>query len=171
MQFLTTTIGRRQALRGLIAISAGLMLADTATTYGGIGVNLLFFAEGMGIPQQRLHWYHVVGFYSIVMTVLLALLALFFCMEFTDWKFRFAEATRLVVISLLCVFAIAHLFAIVNVVKIADPELKCLFVDTTIYYALSTLGIAILFSIVHLLRVKTTKPRSQQQQQQGTDHG
>ena len=141
-------------LRGLIAIIAGLMLVDAATTYGGIGINLLFFAEDKGLTQQELLSYRVVGFYSIAMTVLLALSAFLLLMEFKDWQFRFAKTMRLVVMSLLCLLVVTHILATMGVVRISDSEFKGIFIVGTIYYALSTLGIVILFGIVHWLKAK-----------------
>lgn len=146
-------------LRGLIAIIAGLMLVDAATTYGGIGVNLLFFADDKGLTPQEVFSYQIVAFYSIAMMILLTLSAFILFTDFIDLQFQFAKAMRRAVMSLLCLLAVIHVLAMMNVVRVADSELKGTFVDGTIYYALSTLGIVILLSIVHWLKVKTDKKR------------
>jgi hypothetical protein len=135
-------------LRGLIAIAVGLLLVEALTAYGGIGVNLLFFFDSLGMPQQESLWYNIVGIYSITMTILLACLAFLLLTEFTEWKLKFSRELLLVVAPSLCVLALMHVSAYMNIVKIQGPEIIEQFINGFIYYALSTLGAILLLSVI-----------------------
>jgi hypothetical protein len=135
-------------LRGLLAIALGFFLVEALTAYGGIGVNLLFFFDGLGMSQQEKLWYNIVGIYSIAMTILLACLAFLLLIEFTEWKFKFSKELLLVVVPSLCVLAFMHISAYVGLGKIQRPQTIEEFINDSIYYVLSSLGAVLLFCVV-----------------------
>lgn len=136
-------------LRGILAVLLGFVLVTNLPTYGGIGINLLFFAADRGIPQQGSSLYNLVGIYAMLMTALLFALGYLLLTEFTNWKSRFARELVLIVLPSLALLSLVHVAVFLGALRIGDPELKTLFVDSSIYYAASTLIAVILFAVIH----------------------
>jgi len=139
-------------LRGLLAVLAGFLLVTNLPTYGGIGINILFFAADRGIPLQGQSLYKIVGIYSVAMTILLLALAFLLLTEFTSWKFRYTRGLVLIVAPSLLALSLIHLAAFLNIVRIPDLELKELFIDSSVYHAALTLISLVLFALIHWMR-------------------
>jgi hypothetical protein len=135
-------------LPGLLAIVAGFLLVTSLPAYGGIGINLLFFAANRGVPQEGRFLYNVVGFYALAMAILLIALGFLLLTEFTSWRFRYKPGLTLMVAPLLFVLTLIHLAAFWGLVQIRNVELKELFVDSSVHYAaLALISLGLYFAV------------------------
>jgi len=105
VKFLKSTI-----VRGTLGLLTGLLLVINLPTYGGIGINLLFFAADRGVPPEST-LYRIVGMYSLTMTVLLVFLALLLISDFTSWKPKHIRSFKVVTGSLMAIFSLIHVFS------------------------------------------------------------
>jgi len=152
MKFWSAKNGTRKFTRAFAAIMAALLMIDAVTTYGGIGVNLLFLIRVDGLTTQEVLSHQIIGVYSAATTILLIFSAILLFVDINDRLYRFATTMRPLVLTFLCALASLHVLAMMNVVSIPDLELKGMFIDGTIWYALITMGIVGLLCMVHWLR-------------------
>jgi len=140
-------------MRGLMAIISGLLIVTCLVAYGGIGINIIFFAADRGISLGNMS-YRVLGIYSLAMTLVLTSLAFLLIAEFNKWKLRQSRSLFYVVVTSIFLLISAHFLAYLNMTRVADVEIREWFIDGAIYYPLAVFAALMLFTVVRWLACK-----------------
>jgi len=139
-------------LRSTLGILIGISTVTILVAYGGVGVNLLLAVYRGEVPHESLLFYRVVVGYFLGVVLLLLVAGVLTLAEFVDWKIRNQKGLICTTISLLLVLGIVHLAMFLGVGRISDQEVKSLFVDGAVPYAVLIIIVVGLFVVLHRLR-------------------
>jgi len=130
-------------LRNALGILIGISIVTILTAYGGVGVNLLLALLREEVPHESVLWYAILVLYYLGVAILLLLAAVFTLAEFSNWKIKNQRVFAYTTFSLLLALAIVHLAVFFG--GVSDQEVKNLFVDESVPYAVLTFVLVGLF--------------------------
>jgi hypothetical protein len=127
----------------------GIAIVTILTAYGGVGVNLLLAVYHNEVPRESVALYTIVVLYFLGVAFLLLMAAVFTLAEFSNWTIKHHRVLGHTTFSLLLALAIVHTVAFFS--SVSDQEVKKLFVDESMPYALLTFVLVGLFLILRRL--------------------
>jgi heme/copper-type cytochrome/quinol oxidase subunit 4 len=135
-----------------LGILIGISIVTILVAYGGVGVNLLLAVYRDEVPHESLLLYRIVVWYFLGVVLLLLIAGVLTLAEFVDWKIKNKKGLIYTTLSLLLVLVIVHLAMFLGVGGVSDQEVKSLFVDGAVPYAVLTIVVVGLFIVLHRIR-------------------